>query len=197
MTSRQKTKGSVRTPRLSQQDWIDAALEMLAEGGVKAVEINVLADRMGITKGSFYWHFASREELLDAVIETWRRRTTSEIESLIRNRVGTPAGRLRRLIRIGMSPRPDVPGGALEMMLREWGRRDPKVAAVMREVDVRRHAFVRELYRDMGLDDEQADSYAFLHMSFTIGGRILMADGDAATYENGWKVGEQFLVPKT
>jgi len=63
-----------------------------------------------------------------------------------------------------------------------------EVAAIMREVDVRRHSFVRELYKDVGLNDEQADSFAFLHMSYTIGGRILMADGDATTYEKGWKV---------
>jgi AcrR family transcriptional regulator len=194
--SQKRTKQPSKTPRLSRENWIEGAIGMLAEGGVKSVEINVLAERMGVTKGSFYWHFESREDLLDAVIETWRRRTTSEIEIFIRNRVGTPLGRLKRLIRIGMSPRPDVPGGSLEMMLRDWGRRDPKVAAIMREVDVRRHSFVRELYKDVGLKDEEAESFAFLHMSYTIGGRILMADGDATTYEKGWKVGEEFLLPK-
>ncbi len=168
--NQKKTKEPARAARLSREDWIEGAVAMLAEGGVKAVEINVLAERMRVTKGSFYWHFGSREELLDAVVETWRRRTTNEIESFIRNRVGTPLGR-------------------------HWGRRDPKVAAIMREVDVRRNAFLRELYKDLGLDDDQAEAYAFLHMSFAIGGRILMADGDTETYEKGWKIGEQFLLP--
>jgi len=193
--SQKKTKEPARAARLGREDWVEGAIGMLAEGGVKAVEVNVLAERLGVTKGSFYWHFGSREELLDAVVETWRRRTTNEIESFIRNRVGTPLGRLKRLIRIGMSPHRDVPGGSLENMLRDWGRRDPKVAAIMREVDVRRSSFLRELYKDLGLGDGQAEAYAFLHMSFAIGGRILMADGDAETYERGWKIGEQFLLP--
>src|SRR5256884_925388 len=192
-----KTKEPARAARLSRGDWVEGAVAMLAEGGVKAVEINVLAERMGVTKGSFYWHFGSREELLDGVVETWRRRTTNEIESFIRNRVGTPLGRLKRLIRIGMSPHRDVPGGSLGKMIRDWGRRDPKVAAIMHEVDVRRNPFLRELYKDLGLNDDQADAYAFLHMSYAIGGRILMADGDPETYEKGWKVGEQFLLPPT
>ena len=195
--NQKKTKEPARAARLSREDWVEGAVAMLAEGGVKAVEINVLAERMGVTKGSFYWHFGSREELLDGVVETWRRRTTNEIESFIRNRVGTPLGRLKRLIRVGMSPHRDVPGGSLEMMIRDWGRRDPKVAAIMHEVDVRRNAFLRELYKDLGLNDDQADAYAFLHMSYAIGGRILMADGDPETYEKGWKVGERFLLPPT
>ena len=181
--------------RLAREDWLRAARLALLRGGVEAVRPEKIARDLQVTKGSFYWHFGSREELLDGVVETWRRRTTNEIESFIRNRVGTPLGRLKRLIRIGMSPHRDVPGGSLEMMLRDWGRRDPKVAAIMREVDVRRNAFLRELYKDVGLDDDQAEAYAFLHMSFAIGGRILMADGDTETYEKGWKIGEQSLIP--
>jgi AcrR family transcriptional regulator len=50
--------------RLTRQDWIDAALEALETGGVPAVAVEPLASRLGVTKGSFYWHFKDRNELL-------------------------------------------------------------------------------------------------------------------------------------
>lgn len=62
-------------------------------------------------------------------------------------------------------------------------------------MDARRLAFLRELYKEAGLDDEKAASYAFLHMSFVIGGRILQSNGPKGEAELGCKVGEEFLVP--
>ncbi len=91
--------------------------------------MDTLAEKLGVTKGSFYWHFKGREDLLFAVLDEWRLRMTSEIRSLIVDTVtGTPWERLERLLRIAISARPDVPGGPFEMTLRDWARRDPKVA---------------------------------------------------------------------
>ena len=190
------TKDSGNGHRLSREDWIDGAILVLSEGNVEALEVKGLAERLGVTKGSFYWHFENREALLEAVIDTWRRRMTGEIEAFIRGRVGTPAGRLRRLIRIAMSARPDVPGGPLELALRDWARRDARVADIIREVDARRLAFLRELYKEAGLDDERAETYAFLHMSYVIGGRILLSHGTQHDLERSWRIGEDHLLPK-
>ena len=56
---------------LTATDWESEALEMIAERGVAALGVEPLARRMGITKGSFYWHFSSREELLDKALVSW------------------------------------------------------------------------------------------------------------------------------
>ncbi len=66
----QKTE---RTSRLSAQDWADAALDVIAEQGVAAVAVEPLARRLGVTKGSFYWHFPSREALLSAALDLWEK----------------------------------------------------------------------------------------------------------------------------
>lgn len=105
-----KGRGDEGSGRLSREDWIDGAIIFLSRDRLEALTVNALAERLGVTKGSFYWHFDSREGLLDAVVDTWRRRMTSEIEGFIRNSVGSPVGRLRRIVRIAMAPRPDVPG---------------------------------------------------------------------------------------
>src|SRR6187200_2081714 len=58
-------------PRLSADDWARAALDVIAEQGLAAVAVEPLARRLGVTKGSFYWHFPSREALLVAALERW------------------------------------------------------------------------------------------------------------------------------
>jgi AcrR family transcriptional regulator len=65
--------------RLSREDWVDAALEAIAEGGLAAVAVVPLAERLGATKGSFYWHFPSREALIEAALAAWEQTTTSAV----------------------------------------------------------------------------------------------------------------------
>ncbi len=60
-----------RPGRLSADDWAQAALDLIAETGVQAVAVEPLARRLGVTKGSFYWHFPSRDALLQAALERW------------------------------------------------------------------------------------------------------------------------------
>lgn len=60
-----------RNSRLSAEDWAQAALDLIAEQGVGAVAVEPLARRLGVTKGSFYWHFPSRDALLQAALERW------------------------------------------------------------------------------------------------------------------------------
>ena len=62
-----------RTGRLSADDWANAALDLIAEQGVASVAVEPLARRLGVTKGSFYWHFPSREALLVAALERWEK----------------------------------------------------------------------------------------------------------------------------
>ena len=65
--------------RLSREDWIHGALDLLQEVGVKGVKVVVLADRLGVTSGSFYWHFNKLDDLLNAVLEHWEYRLTEHI----------------------------------------------------------------------------------------------------------------------
>ncbi|HXD37565.1 MAG TPA: helix-turn-helix domain-containing protein, partial [Rhodanobacter sp.] len=59
--------------RLSAEDWELAALQLIAEQGVGALAVEALARRLGVTKGSFYWHFRTREALLQAALERWEQ----------------------------------------------------------------------------------------------------------------------------
>jgi AcrR family transcriptional regulator len=183
-------------PPLARKDWIEAAIEMLAEDNVEALRVDTLAERLGVTKGSFYWHFKGREDLLLAVLESWRLQMTSQIRTLIADTSGTPWERIERLLRIAISARPEVPGGPFELTLRDWARRDGKVAEIVREVDNARTDFARLLYRDAGLSEADAQDFAELHMAFVIGQRMTLATGDRDEVQRRRRIAIALLLPK-
>ena len=62
------------------QDWVSVGLVELARGGVDGVRVEVLAERLGVTKGGFYRRFKDRRALLNAMLETWRDGRVTAIE---------------------------------------------------------------------------------------------------------------------
>jgi len=82
--------------RLSSADWEAGALDLLAEQGVTAVAVEPLARRLGVTKGSFYWHFPSREALLKAALERWEKLDEETVFEPLEE-IADPAERLREL----------------------------------------------------------------------------------------------------
>ena len=93
-----KVSTQART-RLSRQAWVQAALEAIAEGGLAAVAVVPLAKRLGATKGSFYWHFQSREALIEAALDDWGRTHTSAVIAEIDTTSEDPRRQLRLLFK--------------------------------------------------------------------------------------------------
>ncbi len=94
---RPKPEPALREKRLSAADWETAALDALAEHGLTGVAIEPLARRLGVTKGSFYWHFTDRDALLRAALRRWEESYTERVI----DRVAVerdPRQRLTRLI---------------------------------------------------------------------------------------------------
>ena len=94
-----------RKTRLSRDDWERAALDAIAEGGISAVAVEPLAAALGVTKGSFYAHFPSRDALIEATLTRWERSHSESLGEL--DEIADPAERLERvmLAAISFSPR--------------------------------------------------------------------------------------------
>src|SRR5207342_3298584 len=92
-------KSAERISRLTADDWAQAALDLIAEQGVAAVAVEPLARRLGVTKGSFYWHFPSRDALLQAALERWEKVEQEEVFGQMES-IADPAERLRVLFRL-------------------------------------------------------------------------------------------------
>ena len=73
--------------RLTRDDWVDAAFETVAESGFDSVRVLTLAASLGVTRGSFYWHFTDHAELIAALVERWRMR---EVETHQRAQTARP-----------------------------------------------------------------------------------------------------------
>jgi AcrR family transcriptional regulator len=162
---RTRTSG-VRTT-LDRNRWISEGLVVLAEDGVAAVRVESLAKRLDVTKGSFYWHFADRPELLAAMLEEWRRSTLTAVVESVWGKPANARQKLQRLWRICFSGRIDNPGGALEAALRQWSLADARVAELMATVDAERIAFVARIYAELAVDDPEA--YARLFYCYVVG----------------------------
>ena len=180
--------------RLSREDWINGAIRFLAVSGVDAIRLDALATALGVTKGSFYAHFKSRNELIDAVLARWRQGVSQEVSRLVRSREMGPLDTLRRLLELSFVDNPDVVGGPFEMTLRGWARRDPRVREIMHYVDNARIAEVRSLYLEAGLDRETADAYALLHMTFVAGGQMMLGEADAEERKRRRDIGMHYLI---
>jgi len=151
-------------PTLSRQAWADAALDALAERGVAAVAVEPLAAALGVTKGSFYWHFRTREDLLAAALERWHERETEEVIAALQ-RLDDPAVRLRRLFDIAF--RDAVGGGAEAALLAATD--SPVVAAAVRQVTTRRLAYLAELFTDLGVAPGAAEHAGLLAYTSYVG----------------------------
>src|SRR6478609_2784515 len=73
------TVRNVSTPRLPRSAWVDAAYEAFAELGLAGVRVEAVARRLGVTKGSFYWHFTDRQALVEAVVARWEKTQTDAV----------------------------------------------------------------------------------------------------------------------
>lgn len=137
--------------RLTPQDWAAAGLRALADGGFAAVRVEPIAASLGATKGSFYWHFADRAGLIDAVLRLWEQVGTTQVIADL-DQVADPAARLRALFELTFAP-PDV--GAVDTAVLAAAR-EPAVRPVLERVTGRRIEYMVEQLQALGIDDEQA-----------------------------------------
>jgi AcrR family transcriptional regulator len=136
----------VSRAHLSPQDWTNAALRALADGGVAAVRVDVLARDLGVSRGSFYWHFADRDALLRAALEQWEQAVTAQVIDRMKD-VGNPLARFEQLVRVAFGAEA-IPGLQPAILAHAS---HPVVEPVLRRVTARRISFIAEIYQDLGL----------------------------------------------
>jgi AcrR family transcriptional regulator len=160
-----------RPVRLNADTWIAAAFDALAEGGIDAVRVEPLAKALDITKGSFYWHFADRRALLDAMLASWAEGRIAAIQQQATVR-GAPAKVLGDLADL-YTRHANLRGLSIELAIRSLARTDEAAAKAVRNVDRERLRHVGELFVALGWPASQAQARAILFYSYLFGQSLL------------------------
>ncbi len=157
----------VRPPAQQQQSnldasaWVEAAFDALAEGGIDAVRVDPLAKRLGVTRGSFYWHFKDRDALHQAMLRRWRERANYSVFDRIEGSAASARERLERLLALPYSSPRSARGAAIELAIRLWARRDKMAAKAVRHIDRVRLDYFEMLLREHGVQNARGRAYLF------------------------------------
>ena len=140
------------------EGWLDAAYDLLVECGVEAVKVMPLAQRLGLSRTSFYWHFADREALLAGLIARWRAQNTGNLVARCEAPAATIAEAMMNLIDCWVDPH--LFDSRLEFAMRTWALTDLGVASAMAEADALRLAAITNLFQRFGYPQTEADTRA-------------------------------------
>lgn len=166
MTHRNTAKKSVQ--RFNRDDWLSLALETLSKQGKSRLTIDRLVADLGVTKGSFYWHFENRADFIQQLLEHWAKKFTYEVVDETNAIEGGARERLYGLMEL--LTRNDA--SRYDVAVRAWAAQEPAVAIVVRRVDMTRLGYVKSLFRELGFegDDLTIRSRAVLYWtSFELG----------------------------
>lgn len=129
--------------RLRPAEWVNAGLKALAKSGFSALKADTLANRLRISRGSFYWHFADVSAFHAAILRRWRK---IALENIIEELDRATDDRLEALIH-----RAFVGGSGIERAVRAWATADARARAAVEAVDVERIRYLRKLLIDTGV----------------------------------------------
>lgn len=135
--------------------WLDAAYQMLIEGGVEAVKVMPLAERLGLSRTSFYWHFADREALLTGLVGRWQSRNTATLVAQTEKPAHSITEASLNLCDCWI--RPELFDSRLEFAIRTWALTDPKLRETLAEADRLRIAAIKAMFLRFEYSEPEAD----------------------------------------
>ena len=147
----QATSDSRRTTR---DDWIALALTMLVEEGVEQVKVMNLAQRLGVSRSSFYWFFKSRKDLLDRLLHLWEHKNTASIVARAQRPSETITEAVLSVSECWVDE--EIYDPRLDFAVREWARRSPDVRRRVDAADDSRVQVLTDMYRRHGFQDLDA-----------------------------------------
>lgn len=156
--------------RLTRDDWLDAAFQAAIGGGFGAVRVLTLADTLGVTRGSFYWHFADRAELVRALIDRWYQREIAAHQDLLASHAPDPTARILHVLDNAIAHSvADREFDRFEQALRSLASKDSGVAALLEKVDRARLQMLHSHYFQLVHDDEKARQLSALFYLAIVG----------------------------
>lgn len=173
-----------RKNTLAASDWLDIALQVVAEEGMSALAVEPLAKRMGVTKGSFYWHFKNRQELVSALLDFWEN-LELEYQNSLTGVHKDPAELLKMVLRVLIE---DSTNKRILLALSNE-QVDDEIKACYGRAVKRRIGLFSQIYRDFGFEKQDAERRAYI-LFFTYLGLIKSLTRDKGEKSVGGSLAE-------
>lgn len=161
-----------KVSRLTRDDWLAGALRACEAGGIEGLKIERLATSLGVTTGSFYWHFKNRQELLDDLLTYWEREMTDSAIAAAREFPGSALDRIFTLmeaVMVGNLARYDLP-------IWHWAQSSPQANRVFRRVLKKRFSFAAWMFSQAGFSAQQAAARGRMMVVYMMGESTLVSD---------------------
>lgn len=139
--------------RLKREEWLAQALETLAREGNAKLRIDAICRALGVTKGSFYWHFRDRSDFQRSIIEYWSTEFTEDLIEKISEFGEDAKDRLLQLMELLL----DKDYAKYDVSVRAWAAQEPQLADLVRQADEQRLAFVGSLFAEMGFSGAELE----------------------------------------
>lgn len=162
--------------RLTRHDWLQAALETMRMAGVDGVRVAQIAARMGVTTGSFYWHFKNRRELLEALLDYWERIMTDAAIEEAKQFEGPPKERILSLMTRVMVD--DLAG--YDLPIWHWAQSDVGAGRVFQRALDKRFAFATWMFLEAGFSQQEAEVRGRMMVVYLMGESTLVSDSVSA-----------------
>lgn len=140
------TRPKVITPRYTREEWLQRALEVLAAQGPSRLNIGNLCNALGVSRGSFYWHFDDRNDFIHQLLELWHREYTARVPEEVERFGGSGREKFHRLVTAVLAQ--DLT--RFDMPIRSWAMQDPEIAALVTRTDHARLGYIIQLFSEMG-----------------------------------------------
>jgi len=160
--------------RLGREDWLRQALQVLEEDGVHGIRVERVARDLGVTKGSFYWHFRDHDDLLQSVLDYWSDAFNDRVIENPELLSADPNESLVNIIEFVQENDLD----RYELAMRAWAETDTRVAKVVKDVYARRFEFVKFFFHQHGFSELQTEARARLLLCYLSWEPSLLFDED-------------------
>jgi AcrR family transcriptional regulator len=179
---------------LTPEAWIEAATQVLVDSGIDHVRVDVLAQELGVTRGSFYWHFRDREDLLRRVLQAWSERATELLTARLASaHAADPQAQMRDVISLPFRGRAALKAARIELAIRAWARRDETARAAVDEADASRLAYHVDLFGQLGFAADEARARAFILYGYEVAESLLHRQGSGAERQQRAALVEKLL----
>jgi len=158
--------------RLSRLDWFKYGLEALRLYGLRGLNIESLSKFMGVTKGSFYWHFKDREKFYKSLLKYWEDELTTAVIDEIKALPVDAGSRLKALMELVFNE----DAGRYESDVRSWAAFDKIPARSIAKIDKQRLKYVKSLFEEMGFSKKEAEIRSRLFYLYIVGEFMILSD---------------------